>query len=202
MTGPSMLAMVPRIAAPLAIVAGFAAGAYVAHCARRPLARELEPFKSRYFAVAGMFGLVALMPSVLVMYGLFPDWTLMYLSNPAHLPGLLIVPFLALHTGLAPALGFLAVYRAQHARVSWGHKSIWFGAGGVALLLLLFGGGRLLTVAYYDGFHGGGRGLSLPRSALFLPLMLTTGAVVSVYVYAIMHTKRHVELGRGVPSTR
>lgn len=190
------------IAAPLAIVLGFLAGAYIAECARTALTRPLQPLECRYFLVAALFGGAALMPAQLVLYGLFPDWTLMYLANPAHLSGLLVVPVLALASAGAPALGFVARHDALGAREAWRRRAVWIGPGALAAIVVLFGGGRLATVAYYDAFHAGGRGVSLFRSELFLPLMLTTGAVVSVYVYAVLHIRRHVELGRGLPVSR
>ena len=63
---------------------------------------------------------------------------------------------------------------------------------------MALGAGRLGTVAYYDAFHAGQSGLSLLRSALFLPLMLTVGAEVSVYVFTVMHTRRHVDMVQGL----
>lgn len=142
------------------------------------------------------------MPAVLVLYGLFPDWSLMYLANPAHLPGLLTVPGLALTAAAAPAAGFLAVHRQMQARSPWARRAVWIVCGVLGGSMVLFGTGRLFTVALYDVFHAGQATLSLARSGLFLPLMLITGAVVSVYVYALMHTRRHVELSRGLPGSR
>lgn len=183
-------------------MAGVAAGAFLAHSAQSALERELEPLSSRYFAVAGMFGAGVLMPAVLVLYGLFPDWSLMYLANPAHLPRLLVLPVLALLSAAAPALGFLAVQRQLSAREPWARRAIWIACGVIGGLTAVLGAGRLFTVALYDVFHAGAATLTLARSALFLPLMLITGAVVSVYVYALMHTRRHVELSRGLPGHR
>jgi uncharacterized BrkB/YihY/UPF0761 family membrane protein len=184
--------------APLGIVAGFGAGAYIAWVARLAVARERHPLKSRYFLVAAMFGAGVLTPVLLVLYALFPDWSLMYLANPAHLPLLLVVPMLLLH-GLAGApLGFLVVHRLLRLHDPRPLRMLFWGVLGAALVILVFGAGRLTTVAYYDAFHAGGPGLSLLRSALFLPLMLTVGAAVSVYVFTVMHTRRHVEMVQGL----
>lgn len=139
------------------------------------------------------------MPATLVLYGLFPDWSLMYLANPAHLSGFLMVPLLVLATAGGPALGFLALFHALRQSKTWRRRGPWLVLWALAGLILLFGGGRLFTVAYYDAFHGGGGRLPLLQSALFLPLMLCSGAVASVYVYVVMHVKRHIEFGRGLP---
>ncbi len=152
--------------------------------------------------VTNIFGVGALMPAVLVLYALFPDWSLMYLANPAHLSGFLMVPVLILLAVGGPALGFLSVDRALRQTERWRRQAVWIAPAVVATIILLFGAGRIFTVAFYDGFHGTVGGLSLFQSALFLPLMLTVGAVTSVYVYAVMHLKRHVELCRGLPGGR
>jgi hypothetical protein len=152
--------------------------------------------------VANIFGVGVHAPAVLTLYMLFPDWSLMYLANPAHLSGFLMVPVLLLLAVGGPALGFLAVDRALRQTERWRRQAVWIAPGVVAAIILLFGSGRILTVAYYDAFHGSVGGLSLFQSALFLPLMLTVGAVTSAYVYAVMHLKRHVELCRGLPTGR
>lgn len=151
--------------------------------------------------VAAMYAAGAGVPAGLVLYGLFPDWSLMYLADPGHLPGLLVVPFLSMHLLLGPLLGFWMVYRLL--RRPWPHTWAVVAAGPASALVgLVLGGGRVFTVAYYDAFHAGQVGLSLVRSELFLPLMLIWGAAVSVYVFAVLHVRRHVELARGVPAAR
>lgn len=166
------------------------------------MARETEPLTSRYFVVANLFGVASLMPAILVLYGLFPDWSLMYLANPSHLSGFLIVPVLVLAAAGGPALGFLAIFHALRQSKTWRRRGPWVVLWALAGVILLFGGGRILTVAYYDAFHTAGARLGLFQSALFLPLMLCAGAVVSVYVYVVMHVKRHIEMGRGLPTDR
>ena len=148
--------------------------------------------------VAALFGAAALTPAILVLYALFPDWSLMYLANPAHLPGLLIVPVL-LAQGLAgPPLGYLVAHRLLRLPDRRPLRAAFAAVVVVGVGMLLLGAGRLGTVAYYDAFHAGQPGLSLLRSALFLPLMLTVGAAVSVYVFVVMHTRRHVEMVQGL----
>ena len=167
--------------------------------ARKALVRDPEPYKSRYFAVTAMFGAATLMPANLVLYALYPDWSLMYLANPAHLSPVLLVPFLAVHFVGGPLAGFFVVQRLLGHPDPWRLKTVFYGVGFAFLVALIAGSGRVFTVAYYDAFHAGQEGLSLFRSALFLPLMLTWGVVASVFVYAVMHVRRHVELGLGVP---
>ena len=70
---------------PFDVIAGFAAGAVIAHAAREPLRKTYDPFRTRYFAVVVLFASGALMPAGLVVYAQYPDWSLMYLANPAHL---------------------------------------------------------------------------------------------------------------------
>lgn len=158
--------------------------------------------KSRYFVVAGFFGLAALAPAGLALYLLYPDWSLMYLANPRHLSLAMMIPFLFALYALTPPLGFLATLRLlaeprrgprRAALVTW---------IGVTAFVLVFGLNRIFTVAHYDAFHYGGLRLSLFGSALFLPLVLIGGAVVSVYAYAILHVRRHIDLGEDLPALR
>ena len=186
----------------LTTLAGWGAGAILAVTARRALERVSEPTKSRYFIVIGFFGLAALAPAGLALYLLYPDWSLMYLANSAHLPIAMMIPLLFVTFALAPPLGFLATLKAYAVRRSGPRRLLWSLWFGVGVFVLVFGFGRLVTVAHYDSYHYGGPTLSLFSSALFLPLVLIGGAVVSVFAYALLHVRRHIDLAEDLPALR
>jgi hypothetical protein len=190
------------ITVPVTALAGWAAGAVLALVARRALARVTEPMKSRYFVVAGFFGFAALAPAGLALYLLYPDWSLMYLADPKHLSLAMMIPFLFVLYALTPPLGFLATLRLFAERRPGPRRAALGSWALVFLFVVGFGFDRLFTVAFYDSFHYDGPTLSLFGSALFLPLVLIGGAVVSVFAYALLHVRRHIELGEDLPALR
>lgn len=186
--------------APLHVLFGVAAGALVAGEARRALKRVGDPARTRYFLVVAILAGAVVMPSGLVLYALYPDWSLMYLAHPGHLSPFLAFPALALAYLGAPPLGFFAALWLG-ARLR-GVPGLLGGLAGAALLTFVLGARRIFTVAHYDAFHHRGFTLSLSDSALFLPLLLVEGAAVSVLVFAVLHVRRHLELSEDLPALR
>ena len=186
---------------PLATLFGLGAGAAIAVTARRATVRELDPFRSRYLAIAGLFGTLVLTPAGLALYLLFPDWSLMYFANPAHLGWYLVVPLLVfLYLG-GPPIGFL-VTRLLLLRSRPRDRRLVLLTWILLLGIVLIGGAaRLGRVAYYEAFHTGEVSLTLVRSSLFLPLLAITGATVAVLVFTLMPLRRHMEAAEALPAS-
>ena len=182
--------MIPTI--PFDAIAGYVAGSLVAFTARDPLSREGDPLRTRYFAVVALFACGALMPAGIVLYVQYPDWSLMYLANPAHLHSVIMVPVVAALYLAMPAAGFVLTHRivaADHERLA---RAVLVGCGVAVLLLLVFGWERLMTVAYYDDYYYGGEIVPLYESPLVWPLALIVFFVGFAFVFSVLHVRRHV----------
>jgi hypothetical protein len=176
------------MSAPLLVVAAWLAGATFG-LASRP--ERPENARVALWA-AGLFGAGAVAPAGASLFLLFPDWSLMYAAHPEHgWPALTLGLLVAGYVG-APVLGCLA------ARALTAHEGprAGFGLVGVSLALLLLGAGmgweRLTHVAHYEAFHYGGARLTLARSALFVPVVLSGAALAGVYVFSVLHLRRQV----------
>jgi hypothetical protein len=184
---------------PFDIVFGFAAGATLALAARRPIVRMHDPMRSRYFAVAALFGGAALTPSGLTFYAVAPDWSLMYLANPAHLPKLLMVPLLVLLSTASPVAGFLTSHRLMRLERPVFLTAMLATVGAMLLGILAIGGPRILVVAYYDAFHLGRETIPLFKSRLAIALPLASTAILALLMVSVVHVRRHVALAENLP---
>jgi hypothetical protein len=183
--------VIPTI--PFDIVAGFAAGAGLALCAAEPLKRTQDALRTRYFVAVLLFAGLVWVPSGLALFLAYPDWSLMYLANPVHLPMALALPVMIGAYLIAPPAGFLVTHQLMREKKAWWLRGTLGGVAVLALLIVLAGAERLLTVAYYDAFHYGGARVSLFRSPLILPLVLISVAVVGAFVATARYVLRHVE---------
>src|SRR5262245_31696036 len=95
---------------PIAITVGYLTGALIALAAKRPLMRAYDPMRTRYSAVAALFGVAALGPAAVAFYALYPDWSLMYFANPAHLSTAAMIPLLYLGAAISPVIGYGATH--------------------------------------------------------------------------------------------
>ena len=154
--------------------------------------RAQDPALTRYFLVSGIFGLGCLMPVGLAFYLAFPDWCLMYLANPVHLPGWIMLPILVVGYAGGPPLAFLATARLMRAPRAWPLRGLVLGTLAAELFLLGFGWDRLTSVAYYDAFHHGLPTIPLLRSTLALPLGLSIWMVIGVVLGSLHHIRRHL----------
>jgi hypothetical protein len=184
---------------PLMLLAAFSSGVAVAAASRRALGRATVPMRTRYAAVAALLAGLVFVPAGLALHALSPDWNLMYLANPAHLPLAAVWAALLAHHALAPLAGFRLGVALAARPEPWPLP-----AAGATLLVaavgLLGGGWRALTtVAHYDAYHLGGPTLRLADSALFLPCTVAAGAVLAAVVHAVLHVRRHAEIGEAVP---
>jgi hypothetical protein len=187
------------VAIPFDIAFGFGAGSIIALSAKGPLVRTHEPMRTRYFAVAALFGGAAMTPSGLTFYAVAPDWSLMYLANPAHLSNALMVPIMiALYVG-APVAGFLTTHRLMRFERTLYLRAMLASVVALILFILLAGAHRILTVAYYDAFHLGQEAIPIYRSRLALALPLASIAIGSLLAVCVVHVRRHVILTEDVP---
>lgn len=140
-----------------------------------------------------LFASGALMPTGLALYAMYPDWSLMYLANPAHLPQVVMVPLVIGLYLVAPASGFLLSHRFLLARHDQGVRAILIGTGVALFLVTAVGFSRLTTVAYYDDFHHGGPTISLFGSPLIWALGIMICPVASAFVYSVLQVRAHID---------
>jgi hypothetical protein len=185
---------------PIAITLGYLTGALIALVAKRPLARAYDPMRTRYSAVAALFGVAVLGPAAIAFYALYPDWSLMYFANPAHLSTAVMMPLLFLIAAMSPVIGYGTTHRLgrldspRALRLSF-----------VAVWLALFaffalGGERLGAVAYYDAFHAGGERVGLAGSPLLFAVSLAAIGMVVWIVFSLIVVRRHVDLSEHLPA--
>lgn len=186
---------------PFDTVFGYAAGSAIALVARRPLARTFDPVRSRYFATAALFGGAVFAPCGLTFYALYPDWSLMYLANPAHLPAFLVLPFLLVLYAGAPLAGFLVTHRLILTQRTRELRLSMLIVVALLLAIVIFARQRLFTVAYYDAFHAGTETIPLLASRLRVALPIGSLAVVGALAFALVTVHRHVDACESFPST-
>ncbi|MCK6548542.1 hypothetical protein L6R52_22030 [Myxococcota bacterium] len=178
---------------------GLGAGAAIAIAAKRPLSRTYDPLHTRYFAVTALWSTALLAPAGLVLYGEFPDWSLMYLANPAHLSPLLMFPLvLVLYLG-APLAGFLATYKLLALEDPRWLRGALVALGVALVSTLVLGADRLTHVAYYDAFHGGGERIDLSRSPLLLALLPCAVAISGILAFVVVSVRRHADVVERLP---
>ena len=159
----------------------------------KPLRETEDPFRNRYAAVVLMFACGGLMPAGLVFYIQHPDWSLMYMANPEHVPQFLFTPLIMSIYAAAPCLGFALM--ALGLRHSWKRTVVWvLGPTAVALLvLLIWGWDRLFQVGYYNDYHYNGTLVSLFDAKLLWTIIGVAGVVVGLYAYCLLILRRHID---------
>ena len=177
---------------PFDVIVGFGAGAAMVEIARQPLVEVDDALRNRYFAVVLMFACGSLMPAGLVFYVQHPDWSLMYLANPTHLPQAFMLPLVMFLYTVSPAFGFAAAHTCLKSRRK-NALEILLGLTAVVLLaLLVWGWDRLFTVAYYNDYHYQGATLSLLSSKLVWMVAAISIIVTSVYGYCVYLVRGHI----------
>ena len=187
---------------PIAFLLGLMAGSAIAWLARGPLSDIARPLRSRYGAVAMLFG-VALMLGGLALFLQRPGWALMYVVHPQH-AAVLVWPGVVLGLLAAPALGL----RVGHLLLSDATTARWWAwiAGLMAAMLFcLFAGmDRLSTIAVYEVFHYGAttvdrQPLSLRASKIFGSVMAISTLVPMLFAYCLAQVQQHAALSADVP---
>lgn len=180
------------------LIAGFAAGLIFALAAQDPLSKVIDPVRNRYFVVVLLFAGGAMVPAGLVLYAQYPDWSLMYLTDPQYLPPLLMEGAIVVSYVAAPVVGFIWAQRRLVAKQAPLVRGALAGTAVITGLLLLVAGDRLFGVAYYDDFHRGGSVVALHRSPLVWALMMIVFFVVFSFAFSVLQVRRHVEVMRNV----
>jgi hypothetical protein len=185
---------------PIAITLGYLTGALIALAAKRPISRAYDPMRTRYSAAAALFGVAALGPAAVAFYALYPDWSLMYFANPAHLSPAVMFPLLFVIAAASPIVGFGATHRLSllHSK-----RALRLSFALVWLSLFAFfalGSERLGSVAYYDAFHAGGARVGLGGSPLLFAVLVASIAIIAWIVVALIAVRRHVDLSEHLPA--
>lgn len=188
---------------PLELIAGYAAGSVYALAAAEPLAQTSYPTRTRYFAATAIFAGGALVPAGCALYGLYPDWSLMYLANPAQLPILLMLPLVIATCFSAPLIGFLVSHRMIAAHRAKSVRNTLIGVGVLALLVTILGRSRLASLGHYEAFHYGGELVPLLRSHAVVVLAIIVPALIAAFVFTHRQLRSHIraiaDVAEGVP---
>lgn len=180
--------MVPPMSLFLNAIIGSAAGLGLAWTAREPLERAHYPSRTRYFTVTVLYAGAALVPVGLILFAMFPDWSLMYTANPAQLSWVVMIPGVVLLCFGAPILGFFVAQRLIASNRSELVPRVLGGLAVVALALVVLGASALGKVGYYEAYHYGGAMLPLASS----PVLVVVVAAVSVLLILFVYTQRAV----------
>ena len=179
---------------PVLILISWLAGASMAVCGKEGTDFGEDPIASPYFAVVFSFAVGAIAPMGLSFYLLSPDWSLMYLANPAHLPLSAMLPGLAVIYLASPSIGYLTIRWMLRRNI---HHETWFLILSVSFILLTIivtGRVRLFSLAYYDDYHYGGERIPFFSSSLFFPVVIISAVVTTVYLLSILKVRHHVSL--------
>jgi hypothetical protein len=195
-------ASIVSITVPVTTLVGALTGCLFALVCRRVLIRVPDPVRTRYFAIVVLFAAAVLLPAGLAFYLAFPDWSLMYLANPAHLPGWMVWPVLIIFYLAGSPIFFLITARLMVEPKPWPLRSLLIGLSVFLLATLVLGFDRLTTVAYYEAYHHRLSTIALTSSALLLPLILAIGAFGGVLYFSLRHIRRHLELVQDLPRLR
>lgn len=187
----------------LNVIFGCAAGITLAWTAREPLARATYPSRTRYFAATMLYAGAALVPTGLVLFAMFPDWSLMYVANPSQLPVWMMLPVVAASCFGAPVLGFFVAQRfiAAHREDAIPRALLTLAVAAIAIIAL--GWSALTNVGYYEAYHYGGTMLPLARSPVVVALAACLGvlAVLLAYTHRVLgaHIKALADVEEGRP---
>ncbi len=188
---------------PLDLLAGYAAGVGLGLAAADPLAKTSDPTRTRYFAVTAIFAAGAVAPAACLVYGLYPDWSLMYLASSAQLPILLVLPVVIAACLSAPLLGFLVTHHFLSIHKKQAVHGTLYATAALATLLVALGRNRLGTLGHYEAFHYGGQVVPLYESHAIVVLALVVPAVVAAFVLTRRELRRHLkqlaDVAEGVP---
>lgn len=177
----------------LNVIFGCAAGITLAWTAREPLAKASYPSRTRYFVATVLYAGAALVPTGLVLYALFPDWSLMYVANPSQLSWVVMVPVVAALCFGAPLLGFFVAQRFIAAQRPDAIPRALLSLAVVALAIVALGWGALTKVGYYEAYHYGGTLLPLARSPVVVALAGCLAVLAALLAYTHRVLAAHIE---------
>ncbi|MBI2372429.1 MAG: hypothetical protein HYV07_00385 [Deltaproteobacteria bacterium] len=179
---------------PLTVLLGYAGGLALAMAAERPLKKSTDPFATRYFAATAIFGGLVLVPAALAEYFVAPDWSLMYLANPAHLPLPMAMLVIVMISAGAPSLGFLVAHRLlARSFDAWCRGQVFLALLGTGVVAIA-GRVRIARVTYYESFHYGGPFAPLLGSKLSVALLVLIPVAVGSFVFILSEVRRHANV--------
>ncbi len=188
-------------------VLGCAAGLSLAATAKEPLKTAQYPSRTRYFAATAIYSGAALVPSGLALYLLYPDWSLMYVANPAMLPAPIMIPVVIALCFGAPILGFFVAQRLIVAHRARAIRRALIALLALGMMIIGLGFGALTRVGYYEAYHYGGEMIPLAKSPVIVALAIILPALGAVFGYTRRTIRRHIyaiahvdEDGRGKAS--
>lgn len=176
----------------LNVIFGCAAGLALAWTARSPLAQAHYPSRTRYFVATMLYAGAALVPAGLVLFVLFPDWSLMYVVNPSQLSWFLMLPVVVAACFGAPILGFFVGQRFIATQRVEAIGRVLLSLGIAALALVTLGWGALTKVGYYEAYHYGGTLVPLAQSPVLVALVSCLGVLAVLFVYTQRALAAHV----------
>ena len=177
--------MIPAVLANLVLGLAFA-------WAGRDRVRADGPFAAPAFLLVLTHVALVTAPVTLYFYVAHPDWSWLYLVDPARVPGLAIVPLVVGH-GLLVAgswYGGALMIRLDRPRVL-----VWTiaGVGGAFLLCVGLFLPRLVTATTYAGWRAGATGRLMGVElgwALLVSIAATAGAAGYVIVELLRDSRR------------
>jgi hypothetical protein len=146
------------------------------------------PFAAPAFPLVVIFIAIVLTPIALYLYLAHPDWSWMYLIDPADVPGLAIVPLLVLHGGFVVVGWYVG---ARLIRTSRDRVALYALAGAalVVVLLVLIAWGRIGRYSSYDDFHAG-RSLKILEVKLGYVLVGLALGIAAAAAYVCLELSR------------
>lgn len=191
------------MALPLSIPIAFTSGLSLAWVAREPLRTAVYPSRTRYFGATALFAGTALTPAILILFLLFPDWSLMYLTSPGHLPVAAMAPLVTITAFSAPLAGFFIAQRLIASGRPGPIKTIALVFVGIAAMNAAFGHEALGQVGYFESFHYDGPMVPFVKSPA---LSVVTGAgVIVLLMFALTyrgiqkHIRALADVEEGLP---
>ena len=166
---------------PIAALVHLAVGLGFAFFARDRV-RADGPFAAPSFQLVLMHAGGVVAPIALYFYAAHPSWAWMYMVDPAHVPGIAILPLMVGHAVLVVG----AYYAGTLLMRADKRKPLLYTIGGIGvftLILVLVARGRLGVSTSYAGYHAGrGRAImEVPLGwAVVIALLARAGSVLYV----------------------
>lgn len=180
---------------PFNLVFGLLAGLTLCACARTQLQSGAPPWQSDLLLPVVSFAVLTTAPVSLYLYLAYPEWSWMYLLDPARLPratGLAVV----VTTTLMVPVGFLLGWVLLRLLQSRGLFGILGGLAMGLLLIVIAGQRRFFYLGRYDDFRAAAlNDIALPLRPLtqgklfyallcIVPVVLCSFAVVARHLWA------------------
>jgi hypothetical protein len=161
------------------------------------------PSKTRWFGATALFAGTALTPACLIVFLLFPDWSLMYLTSPAHLPVAALAPLVTLLCFAAPVAGFFIAQRLIAAGRTKNVKQLGLVFLGIAAMNAAVGHQALAQVGYFEAFHYEGEMVPFLHSPALSVVSGAFGIVILLFAVTyrgiVVHIRALADVEEGLP---